>query len=229
MRSDVTRARRVACLEALKHVKDGMVLGLGTGRTMALFVEELSRLIKEESISLTIIPSSYQSSLLALKLDLDVSSLDKHERIDLTVDSFDQVSEEGDAIKGGGAAMTREKVLCVASDEVVFIGDEEKLSSKLTIPVPLEILPLTYAYVSKEITRIGGRLFLRESEGKAGPIISDNGNLIADAEFGTIDDPRELDRKLLMIPAIIGTGLFVKMAKYIYVGYMDGSVRKIVI
>jgi ribose 5-phosphate isomerase A len=123
-------------------------------------------------------------------------------------------------IKGMGGAFTREKIVASASNQNIIVADETKLTKKLGTnqPVPIEVLPFASEFVESQITKIKGKPVLRKGTGKVGPVITDNGNLIVDADFGPIDSPSELNAKLRMIPGVIETGLFIKMADIVYVG-----------
>ena len=122
--------------------------------------------------------------------------------------------------------MLREKIVDSAADKLAIVVDERKLTKHLgeKQTIPLEVLPFAYKTVQVEITKMGGRARLRESEGKIGPVITDNGNFILDADFGRINHPAQLDRKLKLLPGVLETGLFLKMADCVYVGRRNGTV-----
>ena len=148
--------------------------------------------------------------------------------IDLALDGADQV-EEGtlDLIKGGGAAMLREKVVAAAAKRFIVVIDERKLANGLGIDqqVPVEVVPYASRVVMKRILEIGGRPTLRCGKMKAGPVVTDNGNFVIDADFGSIEDPSALENQLKSIPGLVETGLFLKMTDRVYVGCKDGTVR----
>lgn len=225
--AEILRARKAVVSEALKEVGDGMTLGLGSGNTMKIVIEEIGKIMRERELRIEAVPSSYQSMYLAINAGIPLSSLEENSAIDLMIDSFDQADRSGNAIKGGGGALTREKIICHASEKVIFVGDELKIADFLHVPVPLEVLPFALAYVKKSIEKLGGRLRLREGLGKVGPIISDNGNFISDADFGKIKDPKKLEESLQRVPGIIENGLFVGLADALYIGYKNGQVKKL--
>ncbi len=223
----VQEARRAAIMRALEEIKDGMVLGLGSGTTVAQLIEELGKIVRGKGLRISVIPSSYQSYHKAIEQGLKITWLDENPNPDLVIDSFDQVDSSGNAIKGGGAALMREKILCAASRRVILVGDEKKLVANLNMPVPVEVLPFAKEFVMQYLRKIGGNPKLREGTGKVGPIITDNGNMLIDVNFGVINDPEGLDTRLHRIPGLLETGIFVGMAHRIIIGKSDGNVREI--
>jgi ribose 5-phosphate isomerase A len=214
-------AKKKAALAAVKHVKDGFVVGLGSGSTAAYAIEALGERIKRENLSLLAVPTSYQAFLLAIKCGIAVTTLDEHPVIDVTIDGADQIDAKLNLIKGMGAALAREKIVASASKMNIIIADESKKVQVLGEsghPVPVEVLPFAISVVKHEIEALGGKPVLREGKGKVGPVITDNGNAIIDASFGPIDNVAELEKKLKTIPGVVETGLFVNLADTAYVG-----------
>jgi len=212
-------AKRRAALEAVKHVKDGFTVGLGSGSTAAFAIREIGRRIREENIKVLGVSTSYQSYILAVECGIPLTNLGEHPQIDLDIDGADQIDRDLNLIKGGGGALLREKVVASAAKEVIIVADETKLSERLgeNRTIPLEVLPFAVPVVMLKIKGIGGNPRLREKN-TGGPYISDNGNFILDVDFGPIDNPEELDRKLKSIPGIVETGLFIGMANIAYIG-----------
>jgi len=215
-------AKKATATETLKKIKDGQIIGLGSGSTVAYAIKELGNKIRNEKLDILCVPSSYQSMFLAIESGIRLTTLDENPELDLAIDGADQVSKDLELIKGGGAALTREKIVDSAAKEMLVMVDESKLTSRLGIPVPLEILPFAVKTVMKNIQKIGGRPILRGTAGKVGPIITDNNNFIVDADFGYINEPRNLENRLKLIPGLIETGLFIDMAKEVYVGSKKG-------
>ena len=212
-------AKRRAALEAVKHVKDGFVVGLGSGSTAAFAIREIGRRIREENLKVLGISTSYQSYILAVECGIPITNLGEHPQIDLDIDGADQIDRDLNLIKGGGGALLREKVVASAAKEVIIVADETKLSRRLgeNRVIPLEVLPFAVPVVMLKIKKIGGHPRLREKN-TGGPYITDNGNFILDVDFGPIDDPEELDRKLKSIPGVVETGLFIGMTDMAYIG-----------
>lgn len=221
----IEKAKKNAALEAVKHVKDGFIVGLGSGSTAAYAIEEIGNRIKHEALRVFGVPTSYQALLLAVKHRIQITTLEEHPTLDLTIDGADQIDEELNLIKGMGGALAREKIVAFASKELVIVADESKKVKVLgesNHPVPVEVLPFAASIVMRKMREIGGKPVLREGTGKVGPVITDNGNVIIDVEFGLIRDPMKLERRLKEFPGVVETGLFVKMAKLAYLGKRSG-------
>jgi ribose 5-phosphate isomerase A len=223
-------AKREAALEAVKHVKDGFIVGLGSGSTAAYALEALGERIKRERLSALGVPTSYQAFLLAVKHGIAVTTLEEHPTINLTIDGADQIDTNLNLIKGMGGALTREKIVASASKQNIIIADESKRVKVLGEnghPVPVEVLPFAISLAKRKIEEIGGKPVLREGKGKVGPVITDNGNVIMDAVFGLVDKPAALEERLKMVPGVVETGLFVGLADMAYLG-TSSTVEKII-
>jgi len=221
------RARAAAITEVLKEIEDGIVIGYGSGTTVTQLLPELKKLIEKENLRLKFIPSSLQSRELLISYNLELVTLDEVPDPDLVIDSFDQADYEGNVIKGGGGALLREKILAQAAKKVVYLGDYLKLREVLNFPIPIEILQYSYSHVRRVLEAWNMRLRPRSCGAKMGPIISDNGNILADVEAGEIRDPEGLHEKLRSISGILETGIFIKPADLIVIGYPDGSIKRI--
>jgi ribose 5-phosphate isomerase A len=221
----IEKEKKNAALEAVKHVKDGFIVGLGSGSTAAYAIEEIGKRIKHEALRVLGVPTSYQALLLAVKHRIQITTLEEHPTLDLTIDGADQIDEELNLIKGMGGALAREKIVAFASKKLVIVADENKkvkILGENNHPVPIEVLPFAVPVLMRKIKEIGGKPTLREGIKKVGPVITDNGNVIIDADFGLIPKPSELERKLKKLPGVVETGLFVKMANLVYVGKRSG-------
>jgi ribose 5-phosphate isomerase A len=224
----IQEAKRKAALEAVKHVQDGFIVGLGSGSTAAFAIEAIGERIKREQLKLMGIPTSYQAFLLAVQCGIAITTLDEHPSVDLTIDGADQVTSELNLIKGMGAALAREKIVASASKTNIIIADENKKVKVLgekDQPVPIEVLPFAIALVKQKLVAAGGNPTVREGKGKLGPVITDNGNAIIDTTFGLINNPQELQVKLKMIPGVVETGLFVGLTDIVYLA-TSSSVEK---
>jgi ribose 5-phosphate isomerase A len=221
----IEKAKKNAAIEAVKHVKDGFIVGLGSGSTAAYAIEEIGKRIKNEGLHVLGVPTSYQALLLAVKHKIPITTLEEYPTLDLTIDGADQIDEELNLIKGMGGALAREKIVASASKKLVIVADESKRVKVLgekNHPVPVEVLPFAAPIVMHKIREIDGKPELREGTKKVGPVITDNGNVIIDAEFGLIHNPAELERKLKEFPGVVETGLFVRMANVVYIGKQSG-------
>lgn len=224
---EVLRAREAAIAEVLKEIRDGMVIGYGSGTTVAQLTSRLKNLVEENDLEVRFIPSSLQSADLLTSHGLRIASLSEFPEPDLVLDSFDQVDLDGNVIKGGGGALLREKVLIQAARRVVLIGDHLKLKEKMDFPVPIEILQYAYPHVKKVLQSWGLKVEPRTCKAKMGPIITDNGNLLADVHAGKIENPEELNLKLRAVAGILETGIFLRPANLIIIGYPDGKVMRL--
>jgi ribose 5-phosphate isomerase A len=226
----IEKAKKNAAAEAVKQVKDGFVVGLGSGSTAAYVIEQIGRRIQHEKIHVLGVPTSHQAFILAAKNRIPVTTLEEHPILDLTIDGADQVDEHLNLIKGMGGALTREKIVAEASKYYLIVADENKKAKILgenSQPVPLEVLPFAVPLVMPKIKTLKGKPVLREGKGKVGPIVTDNGNVIVDAYFGPIRSPADLGSKLKALSGVVETGLFVGMVDAVYFGKPSG-VEKLV-
>jgi ribose 5-phosphate isomerase A len=224
----IQEAKQKAALEAVKHVKDGFIVGLGSGSTAAFAIEALGERVKREKLRVMGIPTSYQAFLLAVECGIPITTLDEHPLINVTIDGADQITPELFLIKGMGAALAREKIVAAASKLNIIIADEKKKVKVLgenNQSVPIEVLPFAISLVKRKIINGGGRPVLREGKGKLGPVITDNGNAILDSYFGEIAKPAELEVKLKMVPGVVETGFFVGLTDIAYIGTVSAVER----
>jgi len=225
----ITEQKLKAALEAVEHVKEGFIVGLGSGSTAAFAIKALGERVKAENLHIMGVPTSYQAFLLAVECNIPITTLDEHQIIDVTIDGADQLTPELYLIKGGGAALAREKIVAAASKVNVIIADETKKVTLLGANnqfVPVEVLPFAISLVKRKIVDLGGKPVVREGKGKLGPTITDNGNAVLDSFFGEIANPAELQVKVKMIPGVVETGFFVGLTDIAYVG-LSGEVEKI--
>jgi len=217
--------KRRAGERAAEEVDDGDVVGLGTGSTAAYAIRAIGETV-ETGLDVRGVPTSFESRRLARDAGIPIRSLDEIGGIDLAIDGADRIDRGLAAIKGGGAAHAREKVVDAAADRFVVVADPSKVVDTLSHPVPLEVLPDAYAAVERDVAAVGGEPTLRRAEGKDGPVVTDNGNLVLDCAFGPIDDPEELARTLSSVPGVVEHGLFVDLVDTAYVG-TDDSVERL--
>lgn len=219
--------KRRAGESAAELVSDGMVVGLGTGSTAAHAIRALGRAV-DAGLDIQGVPTSFQSRQLALDAGIPLVDLDAVAGVDLAIDGADQVLAEpaphlaGTVVKGGGAAHTREKIVDAAADRFVVVADPSKLADDLDYPVPVAVLPDAWTTVYDELSELGGDPSLRRAERKDGPVVTDDGNLVLDCDFGTIGDPDTLADVLSAIPGVVEHGLFVGIVDELHVGTPDG-------
>lgn len=214
--------KQAAAQSACSLIKDGQILGLGTGLTVNYLIEELSRRIYKEEFEIACIPTSDGTELLAREKGIPLATIDERRDIDLAIDGADQVARSLDLIKGGGAAHTREKIVAALARRFVVIVDEGKLSEKLSLPVPVEVLPFSWRAAAERLEAMKGRAVLRQGYRKAGPVVTDNGNYILDVDFGVIENPEKLEREINLIKGVIENGIFPGMAHEVHVGTKNG-------
>jgi len=212
-------AKRRAAESAVEAVDDGAVVGLGTGSTTAYAIRTLGRRV-DAGLDIRGIPTSFQARELAREVGIPLTTLDDATP-DLAIDGADQIAG-GDCIKGGGAAHAREKIVDAAADRLLLVVDDSKLADELGVPVPVEVLPDARSTVADAVRERGGDPDLRAAERKDGPVVTDNGNLVLDCDFGTIDAPDELAADLSALPGVVEHGLFVGLADEVHVGSEDG-------
>jgi ribose 5-phosphate isomerase A len=203
-----------------------MVVGLGTGSTVAYTIKELGRRIREEGLEILGVVTSYQSETLAIDVGIPLTILAQHPELDLAIDGADQIDESLYTIKGGGAAHTKEKIVSASAKRFLIVADELKVSKQLDKAVPVEVLPFAKELVMKKIRELGGKPELRLALRKDGPVITDNGNFVLDSSFGIIKNPDELAFRLSSIPGVIEHGIFSNIDE-LYIGRKDGSVKVI--
>jgi ribose 5-phosphate isomerase A len=208
--------------KAALEVKDGQILGLGTGSTTHYFIEKVGMRVKEEGIQVMGIPTSYQSALLAQKWNIPLTTLDEHS-IDLAVDGADEIDPQLNLIKGGGAAHTMEKIVDYSADKLIIIADDSKYVKELGgKPVPVEVIPKAKTTVSNALKDMGAEPVVRMAVNKDGPVITDNGNFIIDAKFDEILSPVDLEIDLNTLPGVVENGIFTEMVDKVILGGKDG-------
>jgi len=205
---------------ASKLVRDGDVVGLGTGSTAYFAVVALGERVKA-GLKIVGIPTSVQTADLARAVGIPLTTFDEHPEIDITIDGADEVDHKLNLIKGGGGALLREKVVASASKKMVVVADSGKIVSVLgKFPLPVEIIAFARAVVEKKIVALGGSPKLR-TRPDGSPYLTDNGNQILDCSFGKIADAPVLALALSDVPGIVEHGLFIGLATIALVGRGD--------
>lgn len=212
---------------ALTLVKDGMKIGLGSGSTAEEFVRALAPQVAS-GLSIIGVPTSERTGSLARELGIDISTLENHPHLDLTIDGADEIDGEMQLIKGGGAAHLREKIVACASDKVAVIADHTKKVDMLgAFPLPIEVISFGLVATKSAIQKLCEEDFgltpsltLRRVNGT--PIVTDNGNLVLDASFGRIPDTKRLAIALSQVPGLVEHGLFIDIADVAFIAGPDG-------
>ena len=214
--------KEVVGKEAVKYVEDGMIVGLGTGSTVFYFVHALADRVKE-GLNIQMVSTSIQTVELAKSLGLNIKELEEIDHIDLAVDGVDEIDKNFNSIKGGGAALFREKIVADIAKEVIWIYDESKDVEKLgKFNLPVEILPFGYSHTVRKLIEAGLNPVIRKKDGEI--LITDNHNYIVDLHLGYGFDIEEVKEKLANIVGVVEHGLFLNMCKLCIKGTPEGAV-----
>ena len=208
--------------KAADLIKDGQIVGLGTGSTTHYFIRHLGERIKNEELNILGIPTSYQSLIIAREAGINTTTLDEYD-IDVAVDGADEVDENLNLIKGGGAAHTLEKLVDSSAKKFIVIVDDSKMVKQLgEFPVPIEIIPEALRIVKESLIDMGGKPELRMGVQKDGPVITDNGNFIVDTKFDSIRNPQKLEKELNILPGVVENGIFTNLVDKVIIGSPSG-------
>ncbi len=223
---DLVAQKRAAARAAVAYVEMGMVVGLGSGSTAEIAFALLAERIAE-GLNITGVPSSNRTAKIAASLEIPLlEHPGEATHADLYIDGADEATENLCLIKGGGGALTREKIIASISETVIIIADSSKLKDKLgAFPLAVEVLPYGWRAASDAISELGAAQVVQRSVDKNGaPYITDNGNYILDCHFGVIDEPAGLSRELNSIPAVVENGIFEAHCDLLLIGRADGGV-----
>ena len=216
--------KKEAAVEAVKFVRSGMKLGLGTGSTAKYAVEEIGRKLNSGELKdILCIPTSESTRKLAESLGIPLTDFENVERIDLTIDGADEVDSKLNLIKGGGGALLREKIVAQASEKEIIIVDETKLSDSLgkNFPLPVEIVPFALHPIKRLLENLGAEVQLRKSEEEI--FVTDEGHWILDAKFESIDNPYQLSSLLNEKAGVVEHGLFLDVVDVLIIGKRKGT------
>lgn len=233
MLNTIQSAKRVAARAAVdQFVKDGFVVGVGSGSTVEFAVSRLAERVKAEGLKVSCIPTSFQARQLIIEYNLVLTDLDRNPVIDVAIDGADEADDQKVLIKGGGGCLTQEKIVAHAAKNFVVIADYTKDSSHLGQQwkkgVPIEVIPMAYIPIMRSIeSKFGGKANLRMAKSKAGPLVTDNGNFILDWVFEPAQKWSSVNTSIKMIPGVVETGLFVDMANTIIFGTEDGQLKTV--
>jgi len=212
--------------EAISYIKDGMIIGLGTGSTANLFIDFLSAKVKQESLNIKVVASSTVSQIRAINSGLSYISLDQIESIDLYIDGADEVTKELEVLKGRGYDLVREKLLAKTSKQFIVIGDKSKMVAKIgeKFPIPIEITPIAWKIAKKLITEISQKCDLRPNAAGDAYAITSYGNYVLDCEF-KYDDLSKLASEISQIPGVIEHGIFLDMTHLVLIADQGNIIK----
>jgi len=231
---EVEELKKIASEKAVDHIKDGMIVGLGTGSTVEYALHKIGSLVND-GLEIHGIPTSLHTRRIAKEQNIPLTTLEEHPEIDVTIDGADEVASDLNLIKGGGGALTREKIIAYHSKKVIIIVDDSKIVKALGIdfPLPVEVLKFGWKSTKKALEKFGWQpakqsldeeactVELRKIMGDE-PFITDNGNYILDCEFIRIDHPEELEFNINNTPGVVENGLFIGLVNEVIVGGKQG-------
>ncbi len=221
--ADVEALKKKAGIEACQFVKSGMKVGLGTGSTVKHTVIELGRRMAEEGLEIVGVPTSLATEKLAIEVGIPLVELSEIDGLDIVIDGADEYDPDFQLIKGGGAALLREKIVAQESSSMVVVADDRKRVDTLgAFPLPIEVTPFSHEATVRALSRLlDCRVNIRMAGD--GPVVTDNGNMIADAHTGPkITDPNSLETQILQIAGVVQVGLFNNMCDAVVLAGSDG-------
>ncbi|MEO6325235.1 MAG: ribose-5-phosphate isomerase RpiA [Thermoanaerobaculia bacterium] len=224
MAMDFEREKLAAARRSLDYVKDGMLVGLGTGSAAAHAVRLLAERVKD-GLRIRCIPTSRRTAELARSLGIPMTSFDETARLDVTIDGTDEFDPDLDLVKGGGGALLHEKIVAAASDRLVIVCESKKRVPVLGtsgMPLPVEVVPFGWPVVAAALGRMEGQPALRLSAPEE-PFQTDEGNYILDCRFPDLSDAAALAERLERMTGVVEHGLFLKLASVVIMGQGDGS------
>ncbi|MFL0735680.1 MAG: ribose-5-phosphate isomerase RpiA [Prochlorococcus sp.] len=220
--------KQAVATAAVEQIKDGMVLGLGSGSTAALMIQALgAKLATKELRDIVGVTTSFQGEVMAAELGIPLLSLTAVDRIDLAIDGADEVDPSFQLIKGGGACHVQEKLVASRADRFVVVVDSTKIVDRLNLGflLPVEVLPGAWRQVQGCLAELGGSAELRMAKHKAGPVVTDQGNLVLDVSMTDgISDPEDLESRINNLPGVLENGLFVNLTDEVLVGQISDGV-----
>lgn len=215
--------KQIAGEKSTEWIEDGMLIGLGTGSTAYFMVKKVGELVRN-GLKIEATATSFATEQLAKEEGIPLRALKDIRQLDLTIDGADEFTDDLDLIKGGGGALYREKVVASISKELIIITDPRKHVQKLgAFTIPVEVVPFGHEITRRRIEALGGKVILREEDGKE--YLTDNKNLIFDCDFGLIDEAGKLDQQLKSLIGVVETGLFIGMAKRVIMAHPDGKIQ----
>ncbi len=216
---------------AINYVENNMIIGLGSGSTAAMMIKSLAAKINTGKLeNIKGVPTSFQSEVLALELGIPLVDLASVSQIDLAIDGADEVDPNYQLIKGGGACHVREKLVATKANKLLIVVDQTKLVQTLnnSFPLPVEVIPSAWKQVNDTLENMDASCKLRMAERKAGPVVTDEGNLVLDIFFKDgIKNPKKIETQINNIPGVLENGLFVDLTYKVLVGTIENNSPKV--
>ena len=221
MLSEIERSKQLVGEAAVDYIKDGMVIGLGSGSTIYWMLKKLGERV-QDGLDVKGIPTSVKTEQLAKEFGIPLSSFSEIEQIDLAIDGADEVDDKLNLLKGGGGSLVREKIVDAQAKQLIIIVDESKIVSHLgAFALPVEVVPFGWELTARNIAALGCNVQLRKLEGEV--FISNNSNYILDCQFPEIKQPKELHEQLKQQIGVVETGLFPEMTDMVIVATDQGT------
>jgi ribose 5-phosphate isomerase A len=219
--------KQLVAIHATKHVKNGMLVGLGTGSTANFFIEELARLQKESNLKITTIASSHMSMMKAQSLGLNVIALTQVSEIDLYVDGADEITPDMTLLKGRGYDLVLEKLLAKAAKQFLVVADKSKLVDRIgtNFAIPIEVMPFAWKAAKHSLEAVGGVGDLRQNSAKDGLSITSHGSLVLDMSFDKSISESALNQLINNIPGVVEHGIFHQLTSAVLIAG-DGKVEE---
>lgn len=217
---EIEQKKKRAGEKAIEFIKDGMIVGLGSGSTVYWMLKKLGELVSQ-GLNIKGIPSSIRTETWAKEFGVPLTDFSEVQKLDVAIDGADEVDPHFNLIKGGGGSLLREKIVDASSNKLIIIVDETKMVSELgAFPLPVEVVPFGWEVTAKQISQLGCTPTIRKINRKT--FISNNGNFILDCKFShPIKDPNTLHKELKLLLGVVETGLFVKMTDIVIIGKKD--------
>lgn len=219
---DLKNEKTLAAKEAVKYLSNGQIVGLGSGSSAYIAIAEIGELVKN-GLNIKGVPTSEKTRELAESFNISLLKIEDVDSIDITIDGADEFTEDLQLIKGGGSFLLKEKVVASLSKQEIIITDSTKkveLLGKFTVPI--EVIPYAQNYVLARIQKLNGVGKIRLVDGK--PMVTEQGNLLIDGDFGLIEDPKLLADQLTRIVGVVEHGLFIDVATTVIMGMDNGIV-----
>jgi ribose 5-phosphate isomerase A len=219
--------KELVATHTANQVKDGMLVGLGTGSTANYFIEALAKRRKEEGLQVTVAASSMVSTIKAQQLGLPLVAIEHLSRLDIYVDGADEVTPELTLLKGRGYDLVREKLMARAADQFLVLVDQSKMVARIgeKFPIPVEVMPFAWSLVKRRLEALGGQGDLRQNAAKDGLAITSHGSLVLDMTFDKSIGSHELDVILNATPGVVEHGIFFQLTSVLMLA-KDGYVEE---
>ena len=206
--------KKRAAIEAVKQIREGMIVGLGTGSTAKYATLKIAELI-DQGMEIICIATSQESNRLARGVGIKTSDINEYDKIDITIDGADEIDKNLNLIKGGGGALTREKIVASCSKKLIIVIDESKKVEEFSFPLPVEVVTFGWKRTAEKLRKLDLNPQIRDG------LITDNGNFILDCTYKRLNNVKEIEKEINILPGVVENGLFINLADEIIIGKKD--------